>query len=131
MAVTQPLATEVSSSKRNKTSAKSKTKGATNASENKKGSDKDGGFSSHVKTLNEMQTASLEREKIAEEIKLNVAAVGMDLLNTSNSKQPAVFSKVNNLIEAQVAMGAGPNSVQNDVDFADDEESPRRLAFEE
>ena len=114
MAVNQVSATsnEVSSAKRNKMAVKNalprqKTgiagsgAGSANLIENGKKGDKGGNSSTTNKSVinNETskQAASLEKAKIAEEIKLNVAAVGMDLLYNSN-KSPAVITKVNSLI---------------------------------
>lgn len=75
--------------------------GSANLIENGKKGDKGGNSSTTNKSVinNETskQAASLEKAKIAEEIKLNVAAVGMDLLYNSN-KSPAVITKVNSLI---------------------------------
>jgi len=50
-------------------------------------------------------SALLEKTKIAEEIKLNVTTVGMDLLK--NSAQPIVVSRVNNLMAVTSPKGLG------------------------
>ena len=72
------------------------------------------------------------KDKIAEEIKLNVAAVGMELLHGSSTAAPKVVSKVNNLVDVTSPKGLGGRS--HDIEFemdetvieADDETSPDR-----
>lgn len=75
-----------------------------------------------------------DKDKIAEEIKLNVAAVGMELLHGSTTVAPKVVSKVNNLIDVTSPKGFGSCTHDFDDDMdetvieADDETSPERGA---
>ena len=87
-----------------------------------------------TKVTSEKLAANFEKAKIAEEIKLNVAAVGMDLLNNSvAATQPQVIRKVNNLMAVSspkgLSMGNDYNA-QIDGDEADNEQSPTRLIEE-
>ena len=81
--------------------------------------------SAKAPTEKKQAAASLEKQKIAEEIKLNVAAMGMDLLNNS-SAAPTQVNKVNNLIIATSPKGLGTNGDFKDHlnSDADDEKSP-------
>ena len=81
--------------------------------------------SAKAPTEKKQAAASLEKQKIAEEIKLNVAAMGMDLLNNS-SAAPTQINKVNNLIIATSPKGLGTRGDFKDQlnSDADDEKSP-------
>ena len=69
-----------------------------------------------------------EKAKLAEEIKLNVAAVGLELLNEA----PAVISKVNNLVVDTTPEGLASAKDLTSVGFtADDEDSADELKIED
>ena len=98
-----------------------------NQSENAKKAEKTQSNTTTAKagTPLEKQTAAiLEKAKIAEEIKLNVAAVGMDLLNNSTAAAAAPAKQVNNPISPKTNNLMALDSEGID---ADDEQSPVRL----
>ena len=81
---------------------------------------------------NNISIDKAEKAKLAEEIKLNVAAMGMDLLNSSQAAAPnaQVISKVNNLVSVTSPKGlAGKAGADCDGSsaYADDETSPDRI----
>lgn len=68
-------------------------------------------------------TAQLEKAKLAEEIKLNVAALGMDM-PISVSEAPPIISKVNNLVKINSPEPLNLKDADSGGDEADNETSP-------
>lgn len=127
MAVTQAIDGDIKPQKKGKSVVRPlpRQRANNNQSENKK-SEKAAALTVLTKStpLDKQAAASLEKAKIAEEIKLNVADVAMDLLNNATTAP----TKVNNLIlspKSTLITADSALAVDNDG-LADDEESPVR-----